>query len=42
MTPAADKTLGGRDLFPARSPFSDRHSVRPDFAQKKTNDYKCL
>jgi hypothetical protein len=42
MAPAAEKTRGGRHLFPARSLFGGRGSVGFDFAFKKENDYKCL
>lgn len=42
MTPAAEKTGGGRDLFPAPSLFSGQSSLGFNFDRKKENDYKYL
>lgn len=42
MTPAAEKTGGGRDLFPAPSLFSGQSSLSSDFDQKNDNDYNYL
>ncbi|RAZ79961.1 hypothetical protein [Mesorhizobium atlanticum] len=42
MAPAAEKTGGGRDLFPAPSLFSGQSSLGFNFDRKKENDYKYL
>ncbi|MDG4896303.1 hypothetical protein P9272_22280 [Mesorhizobium sp. WSM4976] len=42
MAPAAEKTRGDRDLFPAPSPFSGQSTLGFDFDRKKDNDYKYL